>query len=1309
MKTSLFRWMVVAAALSLGAALLPATGAAGFPVASDAATYASCGRVFPDPHAYWPSPAQAPDESPWAKGNASCKSVDFLGWQETIDGLKFLASDEMFGDFVEVYDLSQEGGRFDEILDLANGDGKSAGLASENLGREQVPMYLVRVTDEEDTSIPINDRKHFAYALSLHGIERAGVEGGIRAVEDLATWASCEKHGDMGSAANCAQEDAGPTNPHPILETLPEESLTAGDALRQSSVWFVLGNPDGWRRGDKQEGGFFYQRYNGNGVDPNRDWPSQGFTFRPYTPWSEPETRSVGPALQDVKEKWTGGIDLHGQLIDRAFSFTLIGGSERPYDKDRRVLQFTKGAWADAEQRLSWSALIKPNDAPEDDPRVYGVQWGTIWDTIDYTVSGAMGDWMDSPIGLDADAIDNEMSLSHVANCGVGTCYIPDAEQLHVDGNKSLIYAMMHYSLEPEDTTFGYNGRAAYLYNPSRVSDPGDPDAAPPAYTALPQQEGFEVTLNHAGTGDTTHPFEVKGPDQGIYNGAIRATVTATNAQGVSPLEVNEIAIDMRRSDEENPDRGELTDDEWQTQNSYYSGGALYAPAGAQLDVNSPDKGAYRVRISGFAPAQFKVKVEFLDERAWPDPGQLPYDVSNMDFFPMLRRHVPAPTQLVRVPVDDVLDGKVDLRRFDTVVAADEAFLPGYKVPQTGVPAQEEITGSTLVGAPGAGQRSAATSGFFEFDVADVQEALDVVATSNTVADPDLYLQRQNADGTWSGDIASGESGATLRETLNFGSPTPGRYRVEVHNWAGAPGPVDLEISFTGIEEVRNTSDYTASDRNTMADIAKTFVRQGGNLVLTDNSLRAVEWMGLTGEKSIAEQKVYAGHAQFTADGGETSTYDDPLAANVDQPGAAEGEGHRHQLSEPVPTGFAIQDESGADLSTHPQWSIAREDFEAAEGRVVATVNDTGVTIGEIPVGDGVVRVLGSLLPMPTEAYDHPYGLASYAVTYSGYEVLRNLMDYTNPNGALGPPTQAACDTPQVPTGQFNDIRGNTHKGSIECIAWYGITNGKTRTRYAPSTDITRAQMATFIANLAVEGGLRLPKDPPDAFADDDGGIHESNINALSEMGLINGKSEDRYDPDGSVSRAQMATFIAAVHEAAVGELPEPAKDYFDDDDGNAHEGSVNALADLGVIQGRADRGDSDGDGNSAEVLYFPEEAVSRAQMATFVVNDLGLQVVAGAAYFGGARIALRSTNIEQGGQLDGQVVSHKRLRALEANGCGYSDDEVTPRTDGTFTIDIGQNQSSCTIAIRVTSRRVGAAGEGQAVRYRFPLTITDD
>ena len=993
-----------------------------FPVATDQATYDVCGRVFPDPHAYWGA-APLPVQSPWAKGSAACRAVDFLGWDETIAGLRFLES--MAPDFLEVYDLSDPNGPFAPALDLAGGEGMSAGLPTESLGRDRVPMYVVRVTDEASTRVPIPDRQRFAFTLSIHGIERAGVEGGVRAIEDLVTWAACEA--DASALSTCALN--GPI-PHPIMETIPDQSATAGDVLERSQLWFVLSNPDGWRRGDKQAGGFFYQRYNGNGMDLNRDWPALGYTFRPFTPWSEPETRTVGAVLQAINPRWQGGLDLHGQLIDRAFSFTLIGGAERPFDKDRRVLQFVRGAWADAETRLAWSPLIKPNselpacvepgvgvtvnDQPCDPtPRVYGVQWGTVWDTIAYTTTGAVGDWMDSPIGLGADGVDNEMSMSHLSNCGVGSCFLPEIEQLHVDGNKSLIYALVQYTLEPEDTGFRYGGVAGWLDHDVRISNPGHgPAPLPPG---LPVQDGFETDLVVNPLAPATYEFDVLGPSDGVANGGFNVTATSANLTGVAPQALI-VAVDRYRTGEEDPNAPEPG---WSEVNSYYDQAPTYLQGGARVDVNAPTPGRYRIRVEGLVAGAVHLVATFTDTSSWPDPGQLPYDVSNLDFFTDLVPFANA-GQLVPAPIDSVLAGAVDLSQLDSLVIADGAFLPGYAPPGPPVRTdpQAPIEGDVAMGVSGLGVRSPATSAFFEFDVEAGNGALQAHIDAPTAIDPDLYLQRQLPDGSYTDDLADGTSAQSFQEDLTLETPDAGHYRIEAHNYAGAPGDAHLTITFTVPEAAATAtaaaSAYDAADEQNLLARLRAFVEGGGNLVLTDDALVVLERLGLLPPGSVHLETVYAGFVEFSLDGGTTDTYADPLAANVDQPGAAEGPSNRHQTVEPVPIGYSIQDENGADLGTTPQWVIDPAAWGAAGGRAVGMANG-GVTLGELPLGAGRIRIIGALLPQPTEAFDHPFGLGSYGVTYTGYEVFRDALDVA-PRVAPAPtPAPAAAATPTLP------------------------------------------------------------------------------------------------------------------------------------------------------------------------------------------------------------------------------------------------------------------------------------------------------
>ena len=95
--------------------------------------------------------------------------------------------------------------------------------------------------------------------------------------------------------------------------------------------------------------------------------------------------------------------------------------------------------------------------------------------------------------------------------------------------------------------------------------------------------------------------------------------------------------------------------------------------------------------------------------------------------------------------------------------------------------------------------RTPATVAFHEFEVLDGFDnaALLVSAVPSLDADIDLYLQRQNADGTWSADLTSGGSSSLTEESLRYASPAPGIYRIEVHNWAGAPSTrVDLTLTY---------------------------------------------------------------------------------------------------------------------------------------------------------------------------------------------------------------------------------------------------------------------------------------------------------------------------------------------------------------------------------------------------------------------------------------------------------------------------------------------------------------------------------
>lgn len=119
---------------------------------------------------------------------------------------------------------------------------------------------------------------------------------------------------------------------------------------------------------------------------------------------------------------------------------------------------------------------------------------------------------------------------------------------------------------------------------------------------------------------------------------------------------------------------------------------------------------------------------------------------------------------------------------------------------------------------------------------------------------------------------------------------------------------------------------------------------------------------------------------------------------------------------------------------------------------------------------------------------------------------------------------------------------------------------------------------------------LAAPAAAHELFTDDDGSPHEYNIELLVANGLARGCAEQLFCPGEAVSRGQMATFLTA----ALG-LPASGIDHFGDDDGTAHEGSINALVAAGIGSGFADG------------TYRPLTPVSRGQMASLLAEAFDL------------------------------------------------------------------------------------------------------
>ncbi len=172
-------------------------------------------------------------------------------------------------------------------------------------------------------------------------------------------------------------------------------------------------------------------------------------------------------------------------------------------------------------------------------------------------------------------------------------------------------------------------------------------------------------------------------------------------------------------------------------------------------------------------------------------------------------------------------------------------------------------------------------------------------------------------------------------------------------------------------------------------------------------------------------------------------------------------------------------------------------------------------------------------------------------------------------------------------SGTFVDDDGNVHEHNIEAIALEGITLGCAADRYCPIAPVRRDEMASFLVRA-----LDLSPLSSGPFTDIAGNPHLGAINAIAAAGITLGCAADRYCPTAPVRRDEMASFLAR----AFALTPEPSP--FFDTAGNVHETNIGAIAAAGVTLG------------CSASQYCPERTVLRDQMASFLARALGLEPV---------------------------------------------------------------------------------------------------
>ena len=112
----------------------------------------------------------------------------------------------------------------------------------------------------------------------------------------------------------------------------------------------------------------------------------------------------------------------------------------------------------------------------------------------------------------------------------------------------------------------------------------------------------------------------------------------------------------------------------------------------------------------------------------------------------------------------------------------------------------------------------------------------------------------------------------------------------------------------------------------------------------------------------------------------------------------------------------------------------------------------------------------------------------------------------------------------QQPENPFSDVAENSpYYYAILWAVQSGITNGITDTTFGPDVIVTRAQSQTFLYRWAGEPEIEGSTPFSDVAA---GTYYYDSVRWSVQNRITNGITENIFEPDGTLSKAQILTFL---------------------------------------------------------------------------------------------------------------------------------------------------------------------------------------
>ena len=863
------------------------------------------------------------------------ESTGFIDYEQMVDGLKHLESQH--ADRLKFYAIGESPGHYNYV----SGE------------EDPKDVYVAEVTNNVNDSASFENKEKVMFSLSLHGLERAGAEAGSRFIEDVLTG-----------------EDAD------IASLLDEVALI-----------FVYPNPDGWvAKHPQYESGWqflgpdggapvipFYERGTDGVYDPNRQAPAVGWIDPAHYP-AEPlganltddepgidadvpdyAKERVPDQLSVVEhfrkyENLNYGADLHGAIFSSKFVLGLISQDQFDHGQLHELYEFCRNIDLTLEDALdTWTTLADAQQrlTGELNPEVIGFEtlpeeafdYAGIWDTINYTVSGALLDWMSHPEelgGLGMTTLDFEMVYSHIIGANV---YDPELVRMQVVGYDTAIKTITEYVTRNTTATIETSGAStayvttdsltrssedlSFIQNPGKgfvemdagehfegTIGPGAPNARATkrhSFTTVADADKIEASLSWTPPGQDLE-FYLEDAD----GNRIAAAQTADNPENIA---------------------AKVT-----AGNQYTFVVETYANAIAD----------YTVDATYFDYAETETTRENDQQSSMLGPNEL------TEFYRSVREEVDSLSVSVHSQPGTLNAAK--LKNPNGVVKRSYDPTGGDTDAEGAIEMEEWVVDDPTPG---------------EWSV----EVTSLMSTKEGEAIVTF------------GTLASDDNNPDPKDALGYEQRS---YEVSPFAYFEDYAPfADAAIDPLTVADVKNgaASGYDnlvvihddAITDSGYVDALDSFVDSGGNLVLTDSGTRLLGPMqnefaaDIKGEH-VTEETFYIAHLEERFPGHELLEDTRPI---------------QQELWKIQPLGYSTSNQA-------PMALLDPEAFDAAGGTVAGRTNEK-IAAGSITpdrnTGTGI-HVIGSLLPPASQSNLHPFGLLDYTVAFLGHVMLTNALGY---------------------------------------------------------------------------------------------------------------------------------------------------------------------------------------------------------------------------------------------------------------------------------------------------------------------------